>query len=273
MMGRIVETLPASLDDLNAAALASKSGVLLVSHPRSGTHATIDLLRYNFPVLAPSKPLLAPLSSLYVSLDAVLIESATSASVRRVADGLARHRIPLVKTHWLDPDLANLKSRAPGIADWIANGTKLIYVVRDPARVLASTFIFEGLSTAASVAERDAWLSAKAFYLRRHVEQWADRPGVLVLKFEDIVAGPRAAVETFAQHLGLEAKSHASPLPPPTRKLVWNRLQRLQWRPRSTEILSLRPVPAYAELFDREARERAAADLRPLAERFGYAVP
>ena len=125
---------------IQADELAGRFGVLVVAHPRSGTHLTIDVIRRHFSTLANVKPLLAPLDALYVSLDALLIEDRSSAACRRAITGLRRHEVPVIKSHWLDVTGDNLRCREPVVADWINRAAKKIYVVRHPSSVMSSLY-------------------------------------------------------------------------------------------------------------------------------------
>ena len=70
--------------------LENKRGVLVMTHPRSGTHLTIDLLRRSFPDLASSKRIFAALDSLYVAVDVFFLESASGNDVSRARAGLKK---------------------------------------------------------------------------------------------------------------------------------------------------------------------------------------
>lgn len=267
---KLFECFNRSADSLKEGCFDSISGVVIISHPRSGTHLTIDLIRRNFPTASSSKPLFAPLDALYVSLDALLIEMPEHPGACRAAYGMFSHRYPIIKTHWLDPDFSNLRSRMSRFADWIDTKAKKIYVVRQPERVLSSLFVFEGLDASETLADRDAWLLEKAAYWANHVECWTERNDITTFRFEDLIAHPIAAIERMSSTLGLEPIKLESPLPSPTCTLGRNRLLRFSTRPTSTEVLSLSKPPELAAVFSEEALTRFNEVVRPMCERFRY---
>ena len=117
-----------------------KPGVLVVTHPRSGTHLTMDLLRRNFPALRSEKRRLEPLDSLYVPLDIIMIEG--ESGLTRVKQLLQRHKYPILKSHWLEPGYLNLNGTAADVRQWIESSVKPIYIIRQPRKVMASYLLF-----------------------------------------------------------------------------------------------------------------------------------
>ena len=259
----------AALDD---GRLSGKQGVAVLSHPRSGTHLTIDLLRRNFPILSPPKPLFAPLDALYVSLDAVLIEGSDAPSVRRCVYGLSYHAIPIIKTHWVDPDLGNLAERSKALARWFDEKTIKLYIIRNPVNVFPSLHVFER-EIGAVGSDRLDWLDRKSAYWARHVDSWCQRDDVMVIRFEDLIADARKYVDDIgARNPELRAAPHDPALPPPTRLLTHNRLQRLSRYPQSTEILSLKTPERFSVLFSEEERAAFRKNTEATCKRFGYLV-
>ena len=182
--------------------LVSKPAVLVATHPRSGTHLTIDLLRRNFPDLDSRKKRLEPLDALYVAIDTAI--SGSIAERTRVRNLINRHAMPILKSHWLQANYDNLRSESPDICEWLEHDTKVVYVLRHPSKVLASHFLFESIYSD-SVNDRAAWLEKASSYWRKHVTTWTARPDVFVIKFEDIVANPHSAIEKLSNYMGIDA--------------------------------------------------------------------
>lgn len=272
ILGNLFERNTMCLADLTARDLAGRRGVMVLSHPRSGTHLTIDLLRRNFPVLSPSKLFFASRDALYVSLDTILIEAGNHESVKRAVAGLKQHAVPMIKTHWVDPNFTNLRSKSEVLSEWIVENTAKIYVMRRPDRVIASLFIFEVATAAMIYSEKKEWLEKKTGYWVRHVREWSARPNVLILRFEDIIDDPRPVVAALSRHIDLSPTAVDPLLPPGTETLWHNRITRLSRRPASTEILSRRRPPMLAELFKREDIAAFWREVMPICEAFRYDV-
>jgi hypothetical protein len=249
-----------------------RRGVVVFSHPRSGTHLTLDFLRRNFSCLSPSKPFFAPLDALYVSLDAVLIEAGNHDAVKRAVAGLMQHRMPLMKTHWVDPDFTNLRNKSETLSEWVVERTAKVYVIRRPDRVISSLFNFEAAFSAMIYSKKGEWLAEKTAYWVRHVREWSAKSDVLILKFEDMIDDPRSAVATLSQHIGLGSAA-ADPLLPPRTKTLWrNRILRLSRRPASTEILSPQRPRPLSELFEPKDVAAFWREVTPVCEMLGYDV-
>jgi hypothetical protein len=252
---------------------AEKSGVLVITHPRSGTHLTIDFLRRNFPSLASKKAILARLDELYVPIDVFFLPNASQNDRSRAISGLGRHAVPILKSHWLSPDFKELEPCGYGLSVWIQTSVKIIYVVRSPDKVLASTLVFEeGYRGEISREDRKNWLSEKSRGWVDHVTKWIGQPNVLVLRFEDILDKP---VETLAQmenFVGFPSQ-RANPILPPRLSSKWaGRLARLSSCPPTTEILTEHRPAALSDSFDPESVNCFRTTVAPLCAQLGYEV-
>lgn len=232
----------------------TKRGVMVITSPRSGTHLTIDLMRRNIPLLNSEKPRLAPLDSLYVPVDTFFLDKPWSPARRRAKKSLDRIKYPILKSHWLKPDLAQLRAQESAIADWIDSNVRKVYVSRDVEQTLASMYLFEqGFAGDLSGKDRDEWLIRKSKLWNHHVISWLATPDILHLKFYEILKDPKAAVGKIAIHLDLES-SLADPVLPPRINSKWHgRRSRLQKQPPSTEIISSLPRATIDELFSKTA--------------------
>jgi len=98
-----------------------------------------------------------------------------------------------------------------------------VYVVRDPRAVAVSSAEFAGKSVDETIAVMDhpgatygGWTTRLSHHLRQlllrwdeHVESWLDAPfPVHLVRYEDILADPHAAIGALAAFLGLGCNSH-----------------------------------------------------------------
>lgn len=81
--------------------------ILVASHPRSGTHLALDLLRKQFPVCASYKLPGQTLDRLYLALEALSAPANQSISESTALKILSKSSRPLTKTH-SDPALSHL---------------------------------------------------------------------------------------------------------------------------------------------------------------------
>ena len=253
--------------------LSNKDGfpVVVVTHPRSGTHLTIDLLRRNFQQLKSTKPRFAPLDALYVALDVFFLENTSVSAQKRAIAGLSRHRYPIIKSHWVDPDYLSLAREYQPVADWLRERGRVIYVVRNPESVLASTFLFEqGFLNISAPSNRSGWLLSKAAYWVKHVTKWTSQEQVLVLRFEDIVKETNRHLEKIGEFLDLSVNPCVPPLPPRMNGKWAGRLSRLRTNPPTTEILNQHGRTTLDKLFDPAAVSDCHAMIAETAAKFGY---
>lgn len=245
--------------------------VIVVTHPRSGTHLTIDLLRRNFDQLKSTKPPFAPLDALYVALDVFFLESASPASQTRAIKALAKHRNPIIKSHWIDPEYQSITGDYASIGQWLQERGRVIYVVRNPENVLASTFLFEqGFLEISGQAARSAWLLQKAAYWVQHVTKWTARQNLMILRFEDIVKDTDRQLQSIGEFLDLPVNTCSSRLPPRMNGKWAGRLSRLRTNPPTTEILNLQNRTTLEKLFDPKAVSDCREIIATTAEAFGY---
>lgn len=73
--------------------------IIVASHPRSGTHLTMDLLRKQFPVCATYKFPTQSLDQLYLALEALSAPPRESISEARALKILKKSQRPIIKTH------------------------------------------------------------------------------------------------------------------------------------------------------------------------------
>lgn len=242
--------------------------ILVVTHPRSGTHLTIDLLRRNFPALASRKRRLEALDALYVPIDVVL--QADPRQRRRVQRLAHRHAYPILKSHWLNPDFRNLTEASEEWGRWVSEKAKIIYVVRDPKRVLASHYLFEK-SYLDIRDDRQRWFDNACRYWSRHVHGWTGVSPDVIVQFEQIIAEPSKTVREFGELLGLRVQE-ADPILPPKLSSKWmGRWYRVMSSSApSTEILTPGQGASFDDLFSDLDMTAFRNVVVPTAKQIGY---
>lgn len=207
--------------------------ILVASHPRSGTHLTIDLLRGHFPACQVRLRWLESVHHAYLTLETL---AATRARPLLPEDGLAilrRAERPIVKTHER-PGFPGITGPARPLAQAIEQKSKVIYVLRDCRDVLMSTHVWRMQyhpETRVPVAQflRQTYDGLPwPHYWAHHVRAWLGRPGVTVVHYQDLLDRPGEVLTSLEAALGLHAVRCDPLLPPrpPKNRLesYWGRL-------------------------------------------------
>lgn len=232
--------------------------ILVVSHRRSGTHLTIDLLRRHFGSCRILKRLGETTSHVYLPLDALYSGSAsvTDEEALRIVERAPR---PIVKAHSVCDDLpagtVTCRGRLGAYwIDWIEQNPTVIYVYRDGRDVLASMHLYMQSFDASTrvpfsqfIRQRDRFghehlgqgsEPSRPGAWSRHVRRGLSQPHVLALSYESIVAETEHAILRLGQALG-EEPEFAQPLLPRKLRSIWQ----MRWHrcfsrsPESTAIL------------------------------------
>lgn len=216
--------------------------ILIASHPRSGTHLTIDVLRKHFQDCSAWKYPGEPLDRLYLALEGL---TATQKAISRpTAEAILRRSPrPLLKTH-TDPTLAHLKPQYSDLRDWIHHNAQTIYVVRDGRSVLCSLHLFmqsfapETRCSLSDFLRQDVNGQSRIKIWVEHVRGWMKKPDVHVLKFEDLIRTSKDTIFHLGQALDM-APRDVQPLLPRSPKTIWQgRWARMtSWQPESTAII------------------------------------
>ena len=262
--------------------------ILVASHPRSGTHLVIDLLRRQFKSTRNWRWWGLPLDYLYLNLERL------GSSNRRFSDKLARKivnrpRRALFKTHF-EADFSQSwvpeESTHPGPA-WmnLLAKSKVIYVVRHPMDVMVSYHQFlVGIDpeiAALSLQEfmrspHRAGQTDRLGWWQRHLTGWEARTGTLILRYEDIVADTGPVLDRIGTCIG-EAPVDLQPLlPPKVTSILETRIDRVcRISPSSTAIVADRmsfPAEDWSQVLNDEDKEWVNERIGPLLQRFGYAL-
>lgn len=191
--------------------------VVVASHPRSGTHLTIDTIRRQFP---PCRGWVFPWETvhhLYLNLDRLQEGHPQRIGIKKAKKLLARSDRPLVKTH-SSPRLDQFKGTAKSLAEQILAAGVIIYVVRDPRDVMCSAYLWrhpdphERPSFSAFLREEKAGRNSIERWVD-HVTDWMASDSVKVLKMEELISDPNGAVAEVGWWLGLQP-AYIEPLLP-----------------------------------------------------------
>lgn len=257
-----------------ASALASLPSrpIVILTHKRSGTHLTIDLLRRQFAECDAWKRRGEKSSFLYLTLEAMFDPRALSPlSERQGLEILGRCARPLVKSHFLPQDLPTAAATGGGRlgrhwVDWLAAKGRTLYVYRDGRDVLCSLQLLEAKRDPRSWRPLADYIRApaggrpsRAEAWARHVERGLALPGAIPFRFEDLLRRTRDSVGELARSLEL-TPLYREPLLPKRLRSVWRaRWSRLaERRPQSTAILGRPPgfeLPQWRRDFTRDDRE------------------
>ncbi len=188
--------------------------VLLISHRRSGTHLTIDLIRNNFVDYAQP----------YVSLNEVLKGNVHSYS-NNFLDEIDRN--PRIFKSHSDSNYLSFHQHQPWIGEFyhqLIENVKLIYVYREPKDTLTSLY-FHYLSSDPNILTgsiNDFIFSINEYhqetykgilnrieYWNYHIEGWLKyRNRILFVRFEDIILNYEKTVLLIAKYLNSNIKSN-----------------------------------------------------------------
>ncbi|MEP5151425.1 sulfotransferase domain-containing protein [Planktotalea sp.] len=225
--------------------------VLVASHPRSGTHVVMDLIRRQFPSTRNWRCFGLPLDHLYLNLERLGAEQRRfdEQTAKRIVN---RPKRALLKTHFT----ADFQSGwaqdecTPPQGHWrsLGQAAKVIYVVRHPMDVMVSYHQFLS-AIDASVVEMDLmrflhsphWDKSvdRLGWWQSHVSGWATREDVTVLRYEDVVHQTEQTLETLSTSLDDAGRRRKPLLPPKVTTLRNARLNRLlSVSPQSTAIIA-----------------------------------
>ena len=214
---------------------AATNPIIVVTFMRSGTHLTMDLIRKQFDIGGYKYPG-ETLDALYLPLDTIAMPQENH--WRKVFSKIDRFRRPIFKSHYLTNDLSEFKVDHPAFRSWLLEKGTWIYVIRHPAKVMASLYQFNlGFK---AIEDVDDWLLTQARNWVQHVELWtSSRPVTHVLKFEDIVAKPETALLQLSEILDMECRAKLPYLPKRLNSIWKGRFLRLcALTSETTEILT-----------------------------------
>lgn len=224
--------------------------ILVSSHPRSGTHLMIDLLRRQYPACRSWKFPLEPNSRLYLSLEALYDDVKSKVSEERAVSILRRPDLPIVKTHQILGEVPTADTTRPGHLgrhwlDFLRDRARKIYMVRDGRKVLYSHFQLEQFDRPSDertfsdfIREPFAGMS-RARYWAHHVQAWTADPAVITIDMKSLTDRPEAVLSRLDTSLEMQHVGRQPLLPRRHRKPWHARLDRVFGvRPESSAILA-----------------------------------
>jgi hypothetical protein len=250
--------------------------VVVVSHPRSGTHLLLDTLRLNFPACRATKKWGEPLHHVYLDFDKLL-----QLTPQQAIDILSRCPRPLIKSHAM-PDMKRAVVGSDGAFDpeliaYLGENATFFYMYRDGRQTLSSFHIMESgaapdeapVSLAQFIRQMDHGQS-RAKLWANHVAGWMARPGVHAIAMEDLLGRPAAVLPVVAAKLGIQSDTDEWRLPQrPTQ--TKQRLARLFSRnPASTALLNKKPHDDWHSVLGEEDRRFLLQEFDGLLVKLGY---
>jgi len=227
----------------------------------------IDLLRCNFHELESKKAPFVSLDALYVPVDVFFLNNATHKMRSRAEASLNRHQTPILKTHYLDQNLDNLRCVRADIAEWIDGSVKTINVVRNPCDVMASFLAFE--KSFRVIKDQREWLNLSGANWVRHVTGWAGRQNCLTVRFEDILCDTSLVLDQLEVFLQCERETLVR-LPPKFRSRWDARLARVKINSLCTEIYVTGDSTPLADCFNDSDLNEFKDIVGPTAKKLGY---
>lgn len=231
--------------------MTDKRPILIASHPRSGTHLMLDLMRRQFPDTRSWRLWGKPLDHLYLNIERTTSDHRHfgKALTARV---LERPRRALIKTHYLADFSASWVEEETGplpapVKEAVKNASK-IYVHRDPRDVMVSYMQFlSGFRPDIAAMDLMGFMKAPHWAGRtdmlgwwvEHVRSWQDMDGVLMVSYRDLIKAPQATVKMIATHTDCKPLMQTPILPPKVTSISRTRADRLlKLAPSSTAIIA-----------------------------------
>jgi hypothetical protein len=223
--------------------------IVISSHPRSGTHASIDFFRRQFAVCRSWKYPGEGSHKLYLFLESLVEPVRGALSEEQALSILRRTPRPLIKSHiWLlDPEHSRLQSlertRAHWIR-WIRANAKSCYVYRDGRDVMSSYQIYRQAFDPAAHVPPGEFLRQQDRGISR-VKAWADHvrlginsPEVELIRYESLIEDPEAMLNKLERSLELTARRQV-PLLPKTTRNRWQRglARAFRMHPQSSAVI------------------------------------
>ena len=224
----------------------SASAIVVASHPRSGTHLMIDLLRRQFRCCQPVKGGWFSGNLLYWNLDELLSESDSRAERSLLSSSQVTR--PILKTH-RRPDFfapcqftSAVREERGAYARTLMAGASKIYMYRPVIKVLTSLYAMSHPTSevpfSAFIRElRGPWSRPKWWAV--HLSEWMRASRTIVVSYDEALSNPESSVQRIADFLGEPALNRSPLLPNPPSSATVERLKRyLNLHRESTALMS-----------------------------------
>lgn len=252
--------------------------IVVATHPRSGTHLTIDLLRKQFEDCKGWLWFGETLHHLYLNLDRLIPGHTPSLSVEKAFGLLRRAPRPTIKTH-STPDLENHENKGRRLGELLLERGDILYVVRDGRDVLCSAYLWQQeLGIDCSLQEflrRQVNGVSRVRWWAEHVTTWVQHEGVNVICFEEITDQPRQMIERLGCILDLSPRFVEPYLPEKVENGsrwadYWRRLTRDFESTAITGRPNGKSPPEWRSVFTQEDRRFFWREAGDVLEKFGY---
>jgi len=194
--------------------------IVVASHPRSGTHLVIDLLRRQFPACEPARGHLSAGGDPYWNLDELLSSSAPG--IDREIERLCQVARPLLKTHRRPDFFANCQYTSPVLSEREAFARMLmsraatIFVHRNVVDVMISLYAMVDPQRTVPferfIREVRGPLSRLGWWAR-HLAEWRQAERTLLVSYEELLHDPARELGRIAAFLGEMPVGRAPILP------------------------------------------------------------
>ncbi len=240
----------------------NKTPIIVTSHPRSGTHLTIDLIRRHFPETRIKKKWgRNTLSFLSIGSFNVRDESKRLNAETYALKLIAPCKYPIIKLHtyaWY-----GIEKNFPHWAQWMKEKGKIIFVVRDIRPVMPSMHLYEqsfNPNARCSIKEfiRQPYLGRgnRIIYWNEQIVNWNNNHNCLYLNYNDIINHPENTIEKISSYIGIAPNIQHPFLPQKVTSLWKARFQRIfSTNPQSTAIVGYykgQKIQKWQNLFDQQ---------------------
>ncbi len=229
----------------------ARQPVLVVSHPRSGTHLAMDLIRRHFASTRNWRCFGLPLDHLYLNLERLGADQRRF-SPQKATRIVNRPKRAMLKTHFTS-DFTSSWARseaAPPLGAWrvLAEQALTLYVVRHPMDVMVSYHQFLS-ALDPQIADMDLmrfmhsahWDDStdRLGWWQEHLRGWCAAPHAHVTRYEDVVRATGQTLKSLSAAFE-ETPLYRKPLlPPKVTTLRHARMNRLfHLAPQSTAIIA-----------------------------------
>jgi len=218
--------------------------VVVASHRRSGTHLMLDLLRRQFEACQPPFRFgVNPHRYLYFVLDRLRPSHPHHANIEACLRVMRTTEMPTLKTH-NTPDFPDIPDEYASLCHQALRDGVVLYCVRDVRAVLTSLLAFDAYAQKNSAMSLSDYIRQEVDGKPRprlwtdHVKSWIDHhPAPNLIRFEDVVADPKAMVEKLAGLLGQDPLMVDPVLPPRMRHRRQRWLAMVTGVPPSTNVI------------------------------------
>lgn len=253
--------------------------IIIVAHPRSGSHLTIDLLRKQFQECKSWKHLGETKTRLYLDFDKLAPKMQESEAKRKLALGLLnRAPRPIIKAHGLQFWLK--RKSADWVRELVAN-SDVFYIYRDGRKVLCSLHEFLQSYDPSSHCSLSDFIHQQSSGVSRPkkwanlVTHWLDQangqPNVHLFKFEDFIHKTDECVDRMGNILNLNPL-RVEPLLPSSISTLWQSrwMVLTQRQPESTAHITGTKTPKWQEVWSPEDRRFFHQEAGDLLMQLGY---